>query len=450
MRKLLQSLSFRLALTYVFLFCLSVALIAGLFYWTTVIRPTDALKAQVEREGRVLSRLYLDGGREALKQALERRTAEPNERKAFHAFLDPQGMPVTANLPSWPRESSSRWIEIEADTYLEGDEIDHNSLVRDHRFPDGARLLIGRDAEDITARDEIIRTGALWVLSATLVLGVAVGLLMSRAIGHRIDTINLAARRIMDGEFSGRVPVRGSNDDFDRLGETLNLMLERIQESFEAVRRVSDNVSHELRTPLARLVARLERLEPENGDPSQRLMLQDLAIDEARRLQRIFDALLRIARIESGGREKDLRFTDVSLLLTDVAEYHAPEAARRTVQLISAIDPGLTAEADPDLLFQAVSNLLDNALKYVPEGGKVYVQARKTDSQIQIRISDNGPGLAADEIDRVTERFYRGANAKASPGEGLGLSVVAAIAKFHAADLRLVALNPGLAVEFTI
>lgn len=448
---LFQSLSFRLTLVYIGLFCTSVAALMGLYYWVSVVRPTDEIKRQVDREARLLAQIYIVDGQDALVAELRKRARLAHKRMAFHALIDRDGKVVTANLPSWPKEVSNDWVEIEADVYLDGDEADHNALVRDRRFEDGARLIVGRDSEDLDDREEIVATAAIWIICGTLLLGIAGGLLMSRAIRLRIDAVNLAARQVMEGDLSGRVPVRGTGDDFDRLGETLNLMLSRIEDLFEAVRRVSDNVAHELRTPLSRLLVRLERLNAAAAEQgSQNEKAAEEALEEARRLQRIFDALLRIARIEGQRHLSAMRRTNVSALVADVAEFHEPAAKARSIGLETRIAPSLSAMVDPDLIFQALSNLLDNALKYTPSGGAIVLSAVRREAQLMLSVSDNGPGVAAADVGRVTERFFRSTAARGEPGEGLGLSLVAAIARQHDAGLTFSDNRPGLRVDLSI
>jgi signal transduction histidine kinase len=447
--RVLHSLLFRLALTYAVLFCLSVTVLGGLYFWVSVVRPTDAIKAQVDREARLVSQIYMLEGVQAARSALQALANRPEKRRSFHALILPNGAVASANLPSWPRHSTPGWKMLEADIYRDGDENDYAPLVRDLRFRDGARLIIGRDAEDVEELTEILSSAALWVLGGTLVLGLLGGITMSRAIGGRIDAVNRAARKVMEGDLSGRVPIRGSGDDFDQLGETLNRMLSRNEELFETVRRVSDNVAHELRTPLARLLAQLEqlqRIEVEEGSPKERSESLGQAVSEAQRLHRIFDALLRISRLESGRHVAGLRTVNLSDLLADAAEFHQPEASRKGITLSVEAPAELCATVDPDLVFQAISNLLDNAFKYGTAGGKVELSAVRGDDRIILSVRDDGPGLPADERQRITERFFRGSDAVGLPGEGLGLSVVAAIAKQHGAVLSIEDNRPGLAV----
>lgn len=447
--RILHSLSFRLALTYVALFCISVAVLLGLYYWISIARPLQDMRAAIDVEAQELARLYSSDGLSSLLTALEAREARRGVARPFHAFIAADGRPVAANLPSWPLAPRSAWFEIEADVYSEGDETDYKALTREIDFPDGSRLLVGRDIERIAdLRESLAVAGASLVLG-TIVLGMLGGFLMSLAIRRRIESVNRAAVTVMDGDLSGRIAVKGTGDDFDRLAQTLNIMLARIEELFEALRRVSDNVAHELRTPLTRLIAKLEQLETlrkRDGAFAGEGTLQE-AIGEALRLQRIFDALLRIARIETGRHEMMLSHVDISQLVASAAEFYVPEAEDRGISFTTAIAPDLACRADADLLFQALTNLIDNALKYTRVGGQVHVGARVEAQSLCIEVADNGPGLAPNESDRLTERFYRGASASDVAGEGLGLSLVAAIAKLHSAVLEFADNEPGLAVR---
>ena len=434
--RLWRSLTFRLALVYMGLFALSVGIIFVGLYVIGVARPLQLMEAQVEAEASALVETYIIEGPAGLIAQLEARAAQTSAQRAFHAFLDRDGRKLATNLPSWPGRQSSGWLRIEADLYVDGNEDDHEALARDHVFADGARLLVGRDIDFIDEREEFLREAALWAAIITLLLGITGGVMMSLAVGHRIDAVTRTARRVIAGNFSERVPIKGRGDDFDQLSETLNLMLVRIEELVESVRRVSDSVAHELRTPLARLQVDLYELEhATEGEERDRLARQAGA--EAARLQSVFDALLRIARIESGRHHPGLRAVDLTTLLNDAIEYHLPAAECRQQQLCARVDPDLMVEADPHLIFQAVSNLLDNALKYTPASGTVTLVGQRVGDEISIGVLDDGAGIPLEHLDKVTERFYRVPATNTLPGLGLGLSLVSAIATLHHGTLRL-------------
>ncbi|WP_046191885.1 sensor histidine kinase, partial [Sphingomonas sp. SRS2] len=445
MTALVHSLSFRLALTYVGLFAASLLVVLGSFYLVVIYLPLESAKSEVQREARSLQNSYIVDGAPAVVERLRARERAPNPRRAFHAFIDREGHVLSANLPSWPNQLTEGWWRLEADDYLEGDEIDYEALTIDHGFDDGARLLVGRDIEDVSEIEEVLASGTLVVLAAALVVGILGGGLMSLAIGRRIEAVSATARRVMAGDLSQRVPVRGSGDDFDRLAETLNLMLTRIEEALEAVRRVSDSVAHELRTPLARLKADLEDAATEGHEA--RLAS---AISEANRLEKIFDAVLRIARIEAGRHDATTRPVDLSTLLEDVVDYYLPAADERRIDFVATIEPGLIVNADGDLIFQAMANLIDNAIKYAPARGKVALTAQLASAAVIVTLDDNGPGIPPEHRARVTERFYRAPSVSDQPGEGLGLSLVAAVAALHGSAIIFEDGEPGLRVRWTI
>lgn len=447
--RLLKSLTFRLALTYAALFTASVALLLGLLYVIAIAVPLQRSKGMVDREAEAFAHIFIVDGAAVLKQRLEARAARVEAQMAFHVFVAPDGTVVSSNLPSWPRRFSPEWQRVEADIYSDGDEEDHEALIRDRLFADGARLIVGRDIEVIDDREEMLRAIARWVAGSTLLLGVFGALLMSLAIGRRIETFSRAARGVIAGDLSERVPVRGTGDDFDQLAETLNLMLSRIEELVSSVRRVSDNVAHELRTPLARLHSELEELAEQEKQPAQREQAER-ALAEAVRLRSIFDALLRIARIESGRHAAQMRPIELGPLIVDAADYYAPAAEARSITLTTDVRGQPKAPGDADLLFQAVSNLLDNAIKFTPENGRISLSAAMEGDAAVIWVADTGAGIPQAELSRITERFHRVPGHENVVGTGLGLSLVQAIAQAHRAELRFSSGAGGFMAELRL
>ena len=446
-RRLWHSLTLRLGLVYVALFLTSTITLFSAIYWARVYQPLLDEAAAVRREAADLVAIDREDGRDALLRALYQRSGT-GPRRAFHALIATNGRSLTANLPSWPQKPLTEWTTLEADVYHEGQEQDYEPLVVERRLGDGARLIVGRDIEAIDDRDEFFTIGSLWLILIVAVLAIGGSLAMSRAVGRRIDAVTRTARRVMTGNLTERIPLRGTGDDFDELASTLNMMLARIEESVESVRRVSDNVAHELRTPLARLHADLDELRGADED-SERQRLADQALAEAERLQSIFDALLRIARIESGRHLVGVRSVDLTTLLSDAVEYHAPDAEARGQRIATRIAPGLEIDADPNLLFQAVSNLLDNAIKYGAEGGTVLVVAERAGTSVRIEIADNGKGIALEYRERVTERFFRLPDDGDCPGTGLGLALVSAIVALHGWRMEILDAAPGTLVRIT-
>lgn len=444
--RLWQSLTLRLGLTYIALFLGSTVLMLGVAFWLGVHRPLLDEAGRVRAEAERLVAVDRNKGRDALVGALRSRQESVGHSRAFHALVAPDGTAVLANLPSWPDRPIEGWVTLEADIYRDGQELDFEALVVERRLGDGARLIVGRDVEEIDDRDELFTVGSAWLILIAALLAVGGSVAMSAAVGRRIDAVTRTARRVMAGGLTERIPLRGTGDDFDGLAATLNEMLGRIEASVESVRRVSDNVAHELRTPLARLHADLDELRSADGE-QERQRLVEQALAEAERLQSIFDALLRIARIESGRHLAGVKPVDLSTLLADAVELHTPEAEAHGQRIESRIAPGLVIEADPNLLFQAVSNLLDNAIKYGGADAVLRVAADRVDDVASIEISDNGPGIPETSRARVTERFFRVPETAGLPGTGLGLALVSAIVELHHWQMEIGDAQPGTRIR---
>lgn len=439
-RRLWRSLTLRLGLIYVALFLTSTAAMFGAAYWIGVYQPLLKEASRVRQEAGDLAAIDRAGGRAALLRALDARRAT-GPRRAFHALIAPDGGAISATLPSWPDQPVQDWTTLEADVYFAGQEQDYEPLVIERRLDDGARLIVGRDVEEIDDRDELFTIGSVWLILIAAALAIGGSMAMGRAVGRRIDAVTRTARRVMAGSLVERIPLRGTGDDFDELSETLNLMLGRIEEAMESVRRVSDNIAHELRTPLARLHADLDDLRMA-GDEIERQRLIEQALAEADRLQAIFDALLRIARIETGRHLAGVKRVDLTTLLADAIEFHIPEAEAENRRIESRVAPDLTMEADPNLLFQAISNLLDNAVKY--GSGTVTLEAARDRDGVHIAISDEGPGIPPEYREKVKERFFRLAGAAEGSGTGLGLALATAIIALHGGSLTIGEAAPGV------
>lgn len=467
MTRLFRSLSFRLALTYAGLFAGSLLLLLGAYYIVVIRMPLREAEKIVQYEADLLANIYIVDGEAALVRRLRARDAVHERHRAFHAFIDTHGRIVTTNLPSWPRAPTVGWRRLEADISIDGDEIDFEALTLDRRFDDGARLIvgrdidnisereramaslaslfIGRDIDDINQRERGMAASASLMVGAAIFLGIVGGLLMSRSIGARVDLVAATARKVMAGDLSDRVPTDGSGDEFDQLAALLNAMLQRIETSMESVRRVSDSVAHELRTPLARLRASLEDAASADGAQAPALFA---ALAEAERLDAIFDAVLRISRIETGSISIEMADVDLTALIEDVADFYLPEAEARGLTLATTIAPGLHLAGSKDLLFQAIANLIDNAIKHASPGGMVTVIAACEGENVAIFVRDDGGGVDESDLPRITERFYRARNAPRDTGNGLGLSLVDAVARLHRSRLGFANRRPGFEVSW--
>ena len=444
-----RSVAWRIAIGYGALFGLSMLALLVLVYWSAAGYMTRQMEAVVEAEVQGLAERYRGAGLRGLRDLVAERLARNPASSSIYLLADPGFRVIAGNLTGWPEaaRSAERWIEFRlhaADDDPAGPEW-HRARARHFELPRGYHLLVGRNLRDLDEMRAAVVRAVAWGAGITVVLAVAGAWWMRRSVAARIESINRTSRRIMEGELSERIESHGSGDEFDELVANLNAMLERIETLMDDVRRVSDNVAHDLRTPLGRLRTRLEQLRDAGGDGAS-AALAEAALAEADRMLATFNALLRIARIETGRRRHAFRRTDLAAIGNDVADLYAPLAEARGIAFRHS---GIEApvDADPDLLFQSLANLLDNAIKYTPEGGAVTLQVTSDDHTVTAVVADTGPGVPPGEREAVLRRFYRLEPARGAPGSGLGLSLVAAVARLHEAALTLGDNAPGLVVR---
>lgn len=407
-------------------FLATASILAGIYYFS-VKRPMDEVQAKVRSEAAALAATYAGEGQAALEAALLARRQSPSHDKAFDAFLDRDGTLLLGNLPSWPLARRGDWTAIEADLYRDGDEDDHEALSRDMLLSDGRRLIVGRDVELLADRQEMMVEATRWGSIAVILFGLLGGALISWITARRLDAVSRTARAVMQGDLSVRVPVQGSGDEFDELGLSLNAMLDRNQELVASLGRVSDSIAHELRTPLARLHSQLEDV---TGSKCMNPGQVNAARVEVERLQQTFDALLRIARLDTGRHRINHDPVRLDELVGDAVEFYEPEAETRDVKLFLSVTP-CTVDGDRNLLFQAVSNLLDNAIKFAASRGEVGVELTADEGHACITVTNSGSGVDAEHFPRLTEQFFRAPGSEGVAGTGLGLSLVNAIVSAH-------------------
>jgi signal transduction histidine kinase len=312
----------------------------------------------------------------------------------------------------------------------------------------GVLLAVGTDLRQIGDLKEAIATAFLWTVGLAGVLGMSGGALLSRAFLRRVDTISRTAEAIIGGDLARRVPARGTGDDLDRLAGTLNRMLDRIAVLMDSLRQVSTDVAHDLRTPLSRLYQRLEDARAHARSMEDYEAAIDAALGEAQGLLETFSALLRIAQVE--GASPRARFIDVDLTAVTeaVSDAYRLDAEEADHQLVATIAEGIVVSGDQELLTQALSNLVENALRHTPPGTQIRVRLEgSSESGALLLVEDDGPGVAEADLSRLTDRFFRAERSRTTPGNGLGLSLISAVAELHCAKLRLIATKPGLRVS---
>lgn len=436
--RLVRTTTFRLALVYLVLFLASVGVVLGYVYWRTAILLEAQTDATIEAEVQGLAEQYRAGGLGRLMRTIAGRSRE--EGSSVYLLVDPDRRRLAGNLASEPDEREIRpgWVEFDYGVSV-GDGIAfHTARARLFRLAGDFRLLVGRDIEALRRFDASIRGAFVWAFAITIVLGVLGGVLVSRQVLTRIESMTQTSRTIMSGDLSGRIPLSGSGDELDRLAENLNRMLEQIERLMGATREVTDNIAHDLRTPLTRLKARLEDALRGDGHPDREALAANL--EEVDRLIATFNALLSIAHLESGSGGQ-LPVIDISAVIRDAAELYEPAAEEEGFAYHVEVEAGLGARADRQLIGQAIANLVDNAIKYgrseTDDRPAISVRARRVGDEVEIAVSDSGPGI--DEADRVraVDRLVRLERSRTVPGSGLGLSLVAAIAWHHGARFTL-------------
>lgn len=453
------SLAFRLAAIYVAAFSVSVLLLFAFFYWSTAAYLTRSTHATIEAEVSGFAERYRNEGLVGLTSLIRQRLSRQPAGTAIYLLAAPDLTPLLGNIDRWPRvvPDEAGWIRFRLGG---GDEPDAApgrwASAKVFVLSGGFNLLVGRDMQELEGIQSTIARTVAWGLAITALLALLGGVMMSRSLARRLGSINDSIGRIMAGDLHQRLPSSGSGDEFDQLVVNVNRMLDRIEALMGDVQQVSDSIAHDLRTPLARLRNRLEDLRARGGGvPLEHEAWRrdvDDAIGEADALLATFNALLRIARIEASARRQ--RFTDVDLaaLLADVAALYEPLAEERGQHLTLRADAGVDGDqasrvrGDRDLLFQALANLVDNATKYAPAGGRIDLGLGREDGATVVTVSDDGPGIPAAARERVLQRFWRLDDSRSTPGSGLGLSLVDAVVRLHGATMELADNDPGLRV----
>jgi signal transduction histidine kinase len=450
-RRYFKTNAVRLAALYFALFATSVLTLLVFIYFSTADFAQSQTEETLDAESRGLAEQYDERGLAGLVEIIAERSAEGHPQRTLYLITDPLLHKLAGNLTRWPKTTPLRpgWVEFPVTETAHGVAETHTALASVFVLPGGYRLLVGRDLRDVaTFRSRITRTLA-WSALLTLALGVAGGVLMTRNMLRRVEAVNRTSERIIHGDLSQRVPVSGSGDEFDQLAANLNAMLDKIERLMIGMRQVTDNVAHDLRTPLTRLRARLEVTLLDKPDPHLYADALRDSITEVDRLLGTFNALLSIAEVEAGSRRESWSIVDLAEIARTVADLYEPVADENGLQFVSEIDATLPVRGDRHLLSQALANLVDNALKYTP-AGKVVLRAHAQETVARIEVADDGPGVPADRREAVFDRFVRLEGSRSTQGNGLGLSLVRAVARLHGGACWLEDNAPGLKAVMTV
>jgi signal transduction histidine kinase len=454
--RLLRTTAVRLVLRYVLLYALVLGLALTAMLWSANRHVDSQLEEDLEQELAALDRAYQEGNSGRLTETLAGRLEWAVAEGRIYLLVGADGEKLEGNLYDWPPDASIafdgkvhsvRFDDSVIPVELYDDDAWWPVIARE--FADGSRLLLGRLVQQDEALHEITEY-LLAVMSVAVLLALAMGITLGRSILGRVDTISRAAGDIMAGDLSRRVTASGRNDEFDALASRLNSMLDRIQQLIKGIREVTDNVAHDLRSPLSRMRNRLEVTLLEPRSESEYRQAISRTIEETESLLATFNAILGIAQMEAGQSRTQRGPVDLNRLAADLMELYEPVAQKmgQRLRLVTGEDVVITGSRN--LLAQAVGNLLDNAIKYTPTGGSIELQVKPSRDVVEVIVADSGPGIRDAERAHVLERFVRLEHSRHTPGNGLGLSLVKAVAGLHGASLVLGDNRPGLIVTLRL
>jgi signal transduction histidine kinase len=446
-----RTTAFKLSAIYLAVFTAFAAFLIGYIASNTADILQTQMREAVDAELRGMTAQYRSGGIARLARFIELRSRQPGA--SIYLVTDQAGRKIAGNVESVPPgvlDNSAPDPQIVPYLRIDQERGDtrYAALVQVLELPEGFRVLVGRDISESEQLVAVVQRALILTALMMVVLGLVSWIFVSRRVLKRIDAIAATSRRIVGGDLSGRIEVTGSDDEFDRLAESLNTMLVRIESLMLGLKQVSDNIAHDLKTPLTRMRNRVEAaLVQAREEPEYREVLQ-ATIEDADQLIRTFNALLMIARVEAGPGEVELELVDAALVCRDVFELYEPLAEDAGVELALEAGKPAMVRANRELVGQAVANLVDNAVKYAgaaERAPRVVIAVAEADEAVEIRVSDNGAGIPEADRERVTERFVRLEESRSKPGAGLGLSLVRAVARLHGAQLVLGDNHPGLA-----
>jgi signal transduction histidine kinase len=439
----------RVTLLYVLIFAAGISSILVAVYYLTARVLDREVDAVIRTEVDGLVDDYRRGGVLQLIDTLNRRADNWGRTGAVYLLADPTGNRIAGNIGSWPTEfdTSEEWVEFEIDASEHGGVVAHP--VRAHLFslPNGVRLLVGTDILERKRLATRMRYAMLWGAGLCVGLAALVSLGYSRGVRRRVSAIATTCENIMRGDLSQRLRIEKGRDEFDALSTTVNHMLDRIQQQTEILRTTFDSAAHDLRAPLYRARVRIEEALQHEGMSVSARATMEATLAEVERVQRTLGTLLQIAQAEGHGNELALEPVELSALARELVDLYQPEAGARGLTLTFSGAEIANLYGNQQLLAQALVNLLENALKYVPSGGRIDVAVSTTSESVLLEVADTGPGIPAEDRRRVLQPFIRLERDRSQSGSGLGLSLIAAVMRLHRATIELLDNDPGLRVR---
>lgn len=428
-------------MVYAALLTVSATALALFLWWATAGLLDRQTEAAIQADAQGLLELLDEGGLPALITTIDERLMQNVDDDTIYLLANPQMQRITGNLPRWPALVTQADVSYELTVMRAG--ISSLAQIQRIDLPHGFYLLIGRDIQVRAQLRKMLTNALLWAVVVVGLLATAGALLIRSLFRRTLANISATTAAIAAGDLAQRVKLSGRGDEFDQMAEVINDMLARISRLMDGVRQVSNAIAHDLRTPITRARARLEDAALHAETKEDLRAAVERATVDLDGIVAIFQALLRIAEIEAGSRRSSFVRLDIAPLLVEVAELYGVVAEERGVTLHIEAPGSIPAYGDKALIQQAIANLVDNAVKFSPSGGVVRLSVSFGGS-ILVMVTDQGPGIPAADRARATERFYRGEAARSTPGFGLGLSLVLAVAQLHGGRLQLADNHPGL------
>src|SRR6516225_9644625 len=447
--KTLRSSTFKWALIWIAIFGAVVIALFIYVYWSTAGYVQGRSDRAIAAEHAMLRKIYDGAGRGGLIGAIEDRIANGPFEGGVYVLADPSFALLAGNLKVWPStlKASAGWENFTAGEWKP--DAPNRPVLRAmfDTLPNGDHLLVGKEIDNLDEFIEKIKTAFMWGIALIFVLAGVASISVTRRTVGRIEAINTTSQAIMQSGLGKRIPLRGTRDEWDQLAGNLNSMLDRIEALMGEVKQVTDNVAHDLRTPLTRMRGRLEKAcsGPREAGCDQSLIEETMV--ELDGVLRMFSSLMRISQIETSEVTTPFGSVNLTKIAEDVAELFDAAAEEKGGQLHLVGDQQVFIRGDRDLLFDAIANLVDNAIKHAGKAVQVAVEVAQCEGDAVISVADNGPGIPVEEHANVFKRFYRLERSRHSPGNGLGLSVVAAVARLHGADIEMLDNLPGLKIQ---
>jgi signal transduction histidine kinase len=449
MSKVIRSSAFALAFGYIAFGIAALILFAAPLWYAWQVTIEDGRSEILHSDAQRLAEVFHREGAPGLKTFIDTRVGMQIAGERILLLTDSSLHRLAGNLPQWPQTVPAMPGMYTVTLDLGGQPTE--SVVVRTALPGGYNLLVGRDVARFAPLTRHFWSGLAGAIAVLSIVGVLGGVWIRRALLARIHSIRRTVLAIVQGDLSHRLPTLSGGDELDTLSRTINGMLDQIEQLIHGVRDVSNAIAHDLRTPLAELRSRLEELSLTRPTSEETFAEIDGAVADVDRVIRIFNALLRLAEIDTGMRRSGFVQVNANELACEAVEFYLPAAEIKDVSLSFGSAGPVLVSGDPVLLAQAVGNLIDNALKYAGDQGSVTVDVQhRPDGAVEICVADDGPGIPDDEKPKAAQRFYRGDASRGTPGVGLGLSLVQAVAKLHGGELELTDNYPGLRARMII